>query len=182
MAKNNIIAKTGNFIQANKTPLLYIGGAVFVLAVAIPLLRRFTTVLGDKQSKARNPEDVVGGLEPNLDKTTITQNQASAMANQLVEAMSSFPDTDSDDIESVFDRIQNADDMKLLYKTFGVRPYSIVNRGEASNVLFGVIEKLGGFKELDLIGWLNTELGVLEGGTRRLVNEKLELIGFKLSD
>ena len=45
---------------------------------------------------------------------------------------------------------ENEDDMKLLYVTFGKRPYSFINTGEASGVLGGIFENAGGYDETDL--------------------------------
>jgi hypothetical protein len=102
------------------------------------------------------------------------------MANQLVDAMSVFSGTDKSGIKRVFEKVKNEDDMKLLYKTFGIRKYSSINSGEASGFLWGIIENLGGYIDLDLIGWLNTELDIFDFNTKKIINEKLKLMGLSL--
>lgn len=181
MAKDNLIAKTGNFIGENKMPLLYIGGAVLALFIVVPLIKRIRTILDPTEGKATDTETVIKNINVNTSKATITENQARIMANQLVQAMSVTSGTDEKEIQNVFNKLKNEDDVKLLYKTFGSRPYSWVNQGEASGVLFGAFEKLGGFQDMDLVGWLKAELGVFDWRTKRIVNEKLNLMGINLS-
>ena len=182
MKKDNVIAKAGNFIGNNKVPLLYIGGAIAVLFIGIPLIKRFKGVLtGDKLASPRAVEYDFD--ESNVDKNnaTITVDQAKTMANQLVGYMSVSSGTDESGIKDVFSRVKNADDMKRLYNAFGSRKYSNVNQGEASGVAFGVLENIGGYNDWDLLQWLEAELGVFDWVTKRKVNEKLDLIGYKIN-
>jgi hypothetical protein len=177
--EKNIVAKTGDFIAKNKMPLLYIGGAIVVVAVAIPIYKKFKAILNPKVEKSKT-DDYLNDIVIDLNKTTFTPNQASIMANQLVDAMSVFSGTDKSGIKRVFEKVKNEDDMKLLYKTFGIRKYSSINSGEASGFLWGIIENLGGYIDLDLIGWLNTELDIFDFNTKKIINEKLKLMGLSL--
>ncbi len=180
MRKENIIAKTGNFIKNNKVPMLYIGGAVVGVIILIPLIKRLRGVAKLDSPRALDYDLDSEELEPDLDKSTITPNMASQFANQLVGFMSISSGTDESGIKSVFEKIKNAEDMKLLYKAFGVRKYSNVNTGEASGVLFGIFENLGGYNDWDLVQWLQTELNFLDFNTKKIVNEKLGLIGYSI--
>jgi hypothetical protein len=177
MAKNNIVAKTGNFIEQNKMPLLYIGGAIVALFIIVPVVKRIRGILNPDEGKATDTKAVVKNVSVNKSNATFSENEARIMANQLVGYMSVTTGTDEKGIQSVFEKVKNADDMKLLYVTFGTRPYSYINQGEASGLLFGILEKAGGFAQLDLIGWLEQELGIFDWKTKRIVNEKLNLMG-----
>jgi len=184
MAKSNIISKTGNFIQDNKIPLLYLGGAIIVVIAVIPIIRRLYSILDPSVRGAKDVDSIFKDIKIDMSKTTITEVQAKVMANQLVNYMSVSDGTDEDGIESVFNKIKNEDDMKLLYVTFGKRPYSFVNTGEASGVLGGVFENAGGYDETDLIGWLELELSNTwlfgDASLVSLINEKLSLMGLSI--
>jgi hypothetical protein len=47
--------------------------------------------------------------------------------------------------------------------------------------LGGIFENAGGYDETDLLGWLELELGVGDGSTVELVNQKLSLMGLSIS-
>lgn len=81
---------------------------------------------------------------PNTSKLTLTDSQAYKIVNDLVTAMGGNADgTDEDSIYTAFMQIVNQDDMRLVYKKFGVRMYG----GWA-----------WGGEHLDLTGWLKNEL------------------------
>jgi hypothetical protein len=178
--KTDILAKAGNYIGKNKVALLYVGGAVVLLFAVPPLVRKLRSVLSLEGEKAKE-YDFVKEIQVNTSKATINQDQAGIMSNQLVNYMSTSGGTDEDGIQSVFNQIQNEDDMKTLYKAFGIRKYSYVNQGEASGLLFGLLENAGGYDDLDLLGWLEAELGYFDWNTKKVVNEKLALMGLSIS-
>jgi hypothetical protein len=178
--KTDILAKTGSYIGKNKVALLYVGGAVVLLFVVPPLVKKLKSILSLEGEKAKD-YDFVRGIQVNTSKANINQEQAGIMANQLVNYMSTSGGTDEDGIQSVFNQVQNADDMKALYKAFGIRKYSNVNQGEASGFALGLIENAFGYDDLDLLGWLETELGYFDWNTKKVVNEKLGLMGLSIS-
>ena len=177
--KTDILAKTGKYIGKNKVALLYVGGAIAVLFIVPPLIKKLRSVLSLEGEKAKD-YGFIKGIQPNKSKSTISEDQAKIMANQLVNYMSTSGGTDESGIQSVFEKVQNEDDMKTLYKAFGTRKYSYVNQGEASGLLFGVLENVGGYDDLDLLGWLQSELGVFDWKTKRVVNEKLSLMNLSI--
>ncbi|MBW2998674.1 hypothetical protein KY321_04000 [Candidatus Woesearchaeota archaeon] len=179
MKENKLLKSVGGFIATNKVSILYIGGSVLAVAIAIPLYKRIKNLLNFEVEKART-FDYIEDIPVNTSNATITPNQAKIFSNQLVDAMSVSSGTDESAIKSVFEKIKNKDDMNLLYKTFGVRKYSTINTGEASGVFGGVIENTFGYIEYDLAGWLKTELGLFDWRTKRVVNEKLGLIGISI--
>lgn len=179
MKENKVLKSVGGFIASNKKSILYIGGGAMVIAIAIPLYKKVKKLVTGETESARE-FTYIEDIKVNTSNATITTNQAKIFSNQLVSAMSVSSGTDEDTIQSIFKKIKNKDDMNLLYKTFGVRPYSFVNQGEASGVLFGVLENLGGYSNGDLTDWLKEELGIFDWNTKEIVNEKLGLIGVSI--
>jgi len=179
MKENKLLKSVGGFIAVNKVSILYIGGGILAVAIAIPLYKRAKKIFSTEVETARTFE-YIEDIPVNTSNATITTNQAKIFSNQLVDAMSVSGGTDESTIKSIFEKIKNKDDMSLLYKTFGVRKYSIVNTGEASGVLWGILENAGGYVDYDLAGWLKEELGILDWKTKRIVNDKLGLIGVSI--
>jgi hypothetical protein len=175
----NIVSNVGGFIGKNKIALLYIGGAIAVVSIGLPLIKRVRKIFSTEVESARE-FSYMEDIKVNQSNATITPSQAKVFSNQLVTAMSISSGTDESTIKSIFEKIKNKDDMSLLYKTFGVRKYSGANSGEASGFLWGIIENAWGYTDLDLAGWLKEELGVLDWRTKKIVNEKLNLIGLEL--
>lgn len=179
MKENKLLKSVGGFIAVNKVSMLYIGGGILAVAIAIPLYKRAKKIFSTEVETARTFE-FIDEISVNTSNATITPSQAKVFSNQLVDAMSVSGGTDESTIKSIFKKIKNKDDMNLLYKTFGVRKYSIINTGEASGVLWGIFENAGGYVDYDLAGWLKEELGVLDWRTKKIVNEKLNLIGVEI--
>lgn len=176
---NNIVAKSGNFVKTNKVPLLYIGGAIVVVTLAVPLVNRLKKMVKGETPSAQRHEELKK-LKVNQQELTISSAQAENLSNLIVKASSSFWGTKKSQLRSVFEAINTPSDMALLYKKFGTRPYSIVNAGEASGVLWGIFENIGGYKDLDLIGWISTELDIFDGDLKEFINSKLALIDLSL--
>ena len=179
MKENKLLKSVGGFIAVNKVSILYIGGGILAVAIAIPLYKRAKKIFSTEVETARTFE-YIKDIPVNTSNATITPSQAKIFSNQLVDAMSVMSGTDESTIKSIFEKIKNKDDMNLLYKTFGVRKYSTVNTGEASGVLWGIFENAGGYVDYDLAGWLKEELGILDWKTKRIVNDKLGLIGISI--
>lgn len=179
MAKKNLINTAGTFIALNKTPILYIGGAILVVGIGALVYKRIKKVLNPSVPSAKDYSSL-NNIKVNTSNTTFSEQQAKQYSNQLVNHFSTSGGTDEKGIRNVFEKVKTKDDMNLLIKAFGVRPYSWLNSGEASGFLYGIPEKVGGFGNLDLVGWLDAELGVFDWKTKRLVNEKLELVGLSI--
>lgn len=175
----NLVSNVGGFIGKNKIALLYIGGAIAVVSIGIPLVKRVRKMFSTETESARE-FSYMEDIKVNQSNATITQSQAKIYSNQLVSAMSTSGGTDESTIKSIFKKIKNKDDMSLLYKTFGVRKYSIINQGEASGFLWGILENAGGYTNGDLADWLKEELGVFDWNTIKIVNDKLKLIGVEI--
>ena len=169
------LAGTGSFIGKNKMPLLYLGLGVVVIVIAIPIVKSVNRLFKPPNVKGAKDVTKVVVEAKNL---TITPQQAKQLAEQLLTAFNykmfgTGRGTDKSLIENVFDQIKTDDDFKLLFKEFGTRTYSYSVGGTPSGVIGGVVDKLGGTADLDLIGWLNEELDWTDKATKEKVRKKL---------
>jgi hypothetical protein len=171
------LAKTGDFIGNNKKPLLYVGGAIAVVIIGYAIVKRVKGAIKGEEAK--------GGKynKQNVDrsKTSISEETASNYAEQLFRAFNytigtpplGVFGTDKSVIDSVFSRI-NPEDFKMVYNAFGTRSYSTV--GSPSN-----IDKFfNNFDNLDLISWLNEELGFGDSALKEKIRKVVEPAGFVL--
>jgi len=93
---------------------------------------------------------VINDTKVDTKNTTITETQALDFANRLFLAMDSNG-TDEKAIQAILiDRNLTGDDIKLIVKKFGIKPYGIT--GTPSFWSFGTS------RDLDLMGWLREEL------------------------
>lgn len=169
---NEVTSKTGEFIGNNKKPLLYIGGAIAVVILGIALVKRLKGGIGG--------EKLSGGkfIEQDIDltKTTISNQTAKNYAESLFEAFNYTFGTDKSVIDSVFSKI-NSEDFKLIYNAFGKRSYSRLNGGSPSEKILLPDTWLGSVK-LDLIQWINEELGFGDGSLKTKIRKVTEPAGF----
>jgi len=92
------------------------------------------------------------------DNATLSTTQAQIIADSLYNALDRFND-DEKLVYANFDKIKNADDMKMVYKAFGLRSYLL---GTGANYL--------GTK-MTLVEWLENDLS----------SSELQKIQFKLN-
>ena len=95
-------------------------------------------------------QKAIGNLTVNKDNLTITNNQAIIIAENLLGAMNKYG-TDGDVIISNLKTLRT-DDLLLVMKTFGVKPYNGWTLATRS------YEKLFFATDLNLVGWLLEEL------------------------
>jgi hypothetical protein len=175
---SGFLDKTGNFVNTHKKPLLYVGGAVAIVIVGIAVVNRL--------KKAVAGQNVIGGTYHNQDvdltKTSISQATAQNYAEQLFKAFNYYWGTDLSAIKTIFKKI-NAEDFKMIYNAFGERTYSSINGGTPSGSIIGLDNPtvFGKNPDIDLMGWLNNELGVLDFTTKSIVRPVVEKAGFILS-
>lgn len=165
-------SKTGEFIANNKKPLLYIGGAIAIVVIGFAIVRRIKGKI--------EGEGISGGkfVEQEIDetKTTITPQTARNYAENLFEAFNYSFGTDKGVIDSVFSKIK-PEDFKMVYNAFGKRSYSQLNGGSPSEAWYAPDTWIGSTK-LDLIAWLNTELGFGDGALKAKIRKVVEPAGF----
>jgi hypothetical protein len=164
------LAKTGDFIGNNKKPLLYIGGAIAVVVIGYAVVKRLKgNITG---------EGVKGGkfVEQDIDetKTTISDTQAKNYAENLFQAFNYTYGTDKGVIDGVFSKL-NPEDFKKVYNAYGRRSYSGITGGTPS-----VLTYWFNSENLDLISWLNNELGLGDGSLKTKIRNVVEPAGFVL--
>ncbi len=164
------LAKTGDFIGNNKKPLLYIGGAIAVVVIGYTVVKRL--------KKGIVGESIEGSkfIEQDIDesKTTITDAQAKNYAESLLQAFNYTFGTDKSVIDSVFSKL-NPEDFKKVYNAFGKRSYSALTGGTPSPLTF-----FWNMENIDLIAWLNYELGLGDGALKAKIRKVVEPAGFVL--
>lgn len=175
MDLQNTLSKTGTFIQNNKKPLLYVGGAIAVIVIGLSIVNRIR--------KSIAGQNIVGGQyhEQAVDvtKTKISQATAKNYAENLFEAFNFYWGTDLATIKKIFSKI-NSEDFKMIYNAFGKRSYSGLNGGTPSGKIYGLDTYIG-FTDLDLVGWLNAELGLADFVTKNKIKPIVEGAGFIIS-
>jgi hypothetical protein len=174
----NTLSKTGTFIANNKKPLLYVGGAIAIVVIGLAVVKRVKGLVSG--------QNVVGGSyhEQNVDKakTKISEATAQNYAEQLFKAFNYYWGTDTTTIKNIFSKI-NSEDFKMIYNAFGQRTYSSINGGTPSQSPIGLDNPtiFGKNPDLDLVGWLQEELGVLDYVTKAKVKPIVEGAGFVMS-
>ena len=85
-------------------------------------------------------------------------------------------------IKSIFGKI-NSEDFKMIYNAFGQRTYSSINGGTPSQSPIGLDNPIifGKNPDLDLVGWLQSELGIADFVTKNKVKPIVEGAGFVMS-
>jgi hypothetical protein len=174
----NALKKTGTFVQNNKKPLLYVGGAIAIVIVGLAIVKRVKGLVSG--------QNVVGGNyhEQNIDKTKTKISEATAQnyAEQLFKAFNYYWGTDLATIKAIFGKI-NSEDFKMIYNAFGQRTYSSINGGTPSQSIIGLDNPtiFGKNPDLDLVGWLQEELGIADFMTKSKVRPIVEGAGFVMS-
>lgn len=152
---NKFVAKTGDFLVANKKPLLYIGGAIAVVVVGYAVVSRLKKGVGNFFSDQSTGASIFVPITIDSSKATISDELANTYANQLFNAMANAG-TNNTLIGSVFDKITKKEDFLKVYNSFGRKSYTGAFVGGTPNKLD---KWLGNHDELDLIEWLDNEIG-----------------------
>lgn len=166
------IVATGNYIATNKKPILYIGGALVVVAVGISI----TKGLKGKVSDLFNPFGKAKGrtaFAPHVvdgTKVTMSEAQAQNYANNLLNAMKD-QGTDEAAIRAVMTAIKNGEDYKLIYNKFETKSYYANGEPTISAWLFG-------WADLDMNEWFRREISkTTDFLLYKLIREKAALAG-----
>jgi hypothetical protein len=172
----NYIGQAGTFIQDNKKPLLYIGGAVAIVVIGYAVVSRLKGgIQGIFKDKSLGATDFKP-LELDNTKVTISDTLANTYANQLWGAMNTTG-TDEDLIYAILLKLQKKDDFLKVYNAFGKKSYNGILLGGEPNV---VDKWLGNYDDLDLVQWLNTEIGYSNLTTYNLLKKTVTNAGLAL--
>jgi hypothetical protein len=169
---NKFIAKTGDFIVANKKPLMYIGGAIALVAVGYAVVSRFTKGVGGFLTDKSVGVSKFVPIKIDLSKATISDETANAYANQLFNAMKDAG-TNSSLIGSVFDKISKKEDFLKVYNAFGIKSHGYW--GEPTLINYVV-----GYDNYDLVEWLEAEIGNFNPLTWTKIKKTVNNAGFSL--
>lgn len=119
--------------------------SLFVLSFYKKIIALFNSPSEEKNNQQQKIiDDLLVG-----NNATISIVTAQNIADTIYQALDRFND-DEDLIYSQFDLIKNADDMKLVYKQFGLRQYLL---GTGANYLG---------QKMSLVEWLNNDLTTSE--------------------
>ena len=175
---SNALKKTGVFVQNNKKPLLYVGGAIAVVVIGLAIVKRVKNLVSGQNVVGSNYHQQV----VDKTKTKISETTAQNYAEQLFKAFNYYWGTDLATIKSVFSKI-NSEDFKMIYNAFGQRTYSSVNGGTPSQSIIGLDNPtiFGKNPDLDLVGWLDNELGTLDFATKNKIRPIIEGAGFVMA-
>jgi hypothetical protein len=152
---NKFIAKTGEFIVSNKKPLLYIGGAIGIVVIGYAVVSRLNKGIGTFFSDKSTGATIFTPIKIDVSKATISDELANTYANQLFNAMANSG-TNNTLIGSIFEKIGKKEDFLKVYNAFGRKSYVGSLVGGSPNRLD---KMLGNYDELDLVEWLDNEIG-----------------------
>jgi hypothetical protein len=166
MESKKFISKAGDFIATNKKPLLYVGGAILIVAIGYTIVKKFQggfgSFLKDKSVGAKEFTPV----KVDATKSTISNEEANNFANQLFNAMDNYG-TNEDVIYDILNKLQKKDDFRKVYNAFGRKSYYIDGSPTISAYIFG-------YNNLDLIEWFNEEVGWSNPLTKNLINKTVK--------
>ncbi len=136
-------------------PYIILFGVVYFFKDIVNLMLNF----GGSKQEFQDTTASTNNVSYNQSNLTLSDNQANIIISSLVQAMGYMLDgTDEQTIYNQFSKIKTPDDMRFIFKKFGVRLYG-------SGYFFN--------NKLNLIGWLNEEMSE---GDLAPIQEKLNWI------
>lgn len=164
--ESKFISKAGDFIANNKKPLIYIGGAIAIVAIGYAIIRKLQGGIGSfLTDKSVGAKEFVP-VQIDVAKSTISDAIANNYANQLFNAMDGFG-TNSDAIYDIINKLQQKEDFRKVYNSFGRKSYYIDGSPTVSAYIFG-------YNNLDLIEWLDKEVGYSNPLTYNLIKKTIK--------
>jgi len=167
----------GAFIKDNKTPLLYVSGAIAITIIGIAIVKKFKKGIGDFLNNPTIKATPFVAIEVDNSKATISDAMANSYANQLYNAMK-ITGTDENIIYAVLQKLQKADDFRKVYNAFGKRSYAnTITSGTSPD---SIDTALGLFDDLDLVEWMVKEVGILNYPTYSLIRKTVKNAGLAI--
>jgi len=164
--ESKFISKAGDFIANNKKPLIYIGGAIAIVAIGYAIIRKLQGGIGSfLTDKSVGAKEFVP-VQVDIAKSTISDAIANNYANQLFNAMDGFG-TNTDAIYDILNKLQQKEDFRKVYNSFGRKSYYIDGSPTVSAYIFG-------YSNLDLIEWLDKEVGWSNPLTYNLIKKTIK--------
>lgn len=145
-----------------KNPKMVIYGAGIVLVAITGFLiyravkKRIDENRAGKYNSGKSYTEMteeLGSLNINKSNTTLSEGEATMIAQNLLEAMNMFG-TDEDAIIDGLSKAQTADDLYLIIKKFGIKPYDGLGLSDTwlSNKVAAVMKNLSGWLREELSG------------------------------
>lgn len=165
------LKSAGNFVKENPKPLLYLGGTTIAVVLVYAIVKKW------KKNISKNNIKQGSFINQEIDesKTTITNNVAKNYAESLFEAFNYTWGTDKSIINEVFSKI-TSEDFKKIYNAFGERSYNGLDGGTPK----AVNSIIGNYYQLDLVEWLNNELGFGDSSLKTKIRPIVNGAGFVL--
>lgn len=163
---SKFISKAGDFIANNKKPLIYVGGAIAIVAIGYSIIKKLQGGIGSfLKDKSVGAKEFVP-VQVDITKSTISDAIANNYANQLFNAMDGFG-TNSSAIYDILNKLQQKEDFRKVYNSFGRKSYYIDGSPTVSAYIFG-------YNNLDLIEWLGKEVGYSNPLTYNLIQKTIK--------
>lgn len=168
------LKQAGEYIQANKKPLLYIGGAIAIVIVGYAIVSKLkggiSGLFTDKSSSATPFKPLFFDDK----KSTISNELANSYANQFYNSMKNIG-TNEDTIYSVLQKLQKKEDFIKVYNAFGLKSYtgSLIGGSPTYPERW-----LGSYDDYDLIEWFRAELSIKNYPTYSLAKKTVNNAGF----
>lgn len=167
------LTKTGAFIKDNKKSILWVGGSLLVVIIGIVVVKKVQSGVGNLFTDKATRATPFKNIEFDDSKTTISDAIANAYANQLYNAMKSSG-TDEDTIYNVLQKLQKKEDFLKVYNAYGRKSYTGAFIGQSPTKLDSW---LGNYDDLDLVEWLQQEVGYLNYPTYSLIKKTVTNAG-----
>lgn len=142
--------------QGVKNPklIIYGAGALVIGIAAFVIYRKIKQRSAGKYNSGKSyteMTDELGSLSIVKSNTTLTNSEATMIAQNILEAMNQWG-TDEDAIIDGLLKAQTADDLYLIIQKFGIKPYDGLGLSDTflSNQVAAVMKNLN--------GWLRSEL------------------------
>jgi hypothetical protein len=162
-----LLQKAGIKDEKNAKLIVYgvfiVIGGIALYVVGKKLKNLFTGGGGYTQ---KNLQEDINNLDLNGEDVTISQEDATIIASNMLIAMDRFG-TDEQAIFDAMDQIQTRGDLLLVIRTFGVKLYSGIDLPK------NALDRLWSTAK-DLSGWLRAELS---GSALAQVKEKFDSLG-----
>jgi hypothetical protein len=161
-----LLQKAGVKNEKNAKLIVY-GVFILIGGIAVFMIgKKIKNLFGGNTYKEQNLQEDVTNLDLRGEDITITQEDATLLASNMLIAMDRFG-TDEQAIFDAMDQIQTRGDLLLVIKTFGVKLYSGIDMPK------NFVDRLWSTAK-DLQGWLRAEL---TGSDLARVKAKFDSLG-----
>lgn len=171
------VSKTIADVKKNPIALVYVVGGIVGVVVIYKVVKGLTSKVDKIFNGDSNIDDVVNGTGGKFANATITNQEATNYAQELLDAFNEqapLYGTDEDVVEAVFTKIKNGDDFLRIFKAFGMKDYNGNNSPPT-----GFWSNLDSYSKRNLVYWLRKEIDPFwDKRLFKIVKEKVGNAGF----